>query len=92
MNNVIISGTHTHGAPGGFMMHLLYDISILGFVAETKNALVHGITQSIINAHSKLQEGRIFLSEIQVENANINRSPTAYRNNPEFEKAQYVLR
>lgn len=42
-DNVVISGTHTHGGPGGFLMHLLYDISILGFVPQTFEALVNGI-------------------------------------------------
>lgn len=87
INNVIISGTHTHGAPGGFMMHLLYDISILGFVVETKNALVTGITNSILNAHNNMQDGRLFLSETIVEDANANRSPTAYEHNPIEERA-----
>lgn len=39
----MISGTHTHGTPGGFMMHLLYDMSTFGFVPETYRALVSGI-------------------------------------------------
>lgn len=34
-------------------------------------------------------EGRIFISETEIDNANINRSPLAYVNNPEEEKAQY---
>lgn len=37
-----------------------------------------------------MKESRLFLSETEVENANINRSPTAYKNNPEFERAQWV--
>jgi neutral ceramidase len=44
-DNVVISGTHTHGTPGGFLMYLLYDLTILGFVAETFNAQVSGITR-----------------------------------------------
>ena len=43
MDNVILSGTHTHSAPGGFLTHLLYDLSTLGFVSETFNAYVDGI-------------------------------------------------
>lgn len=43
LDNVMISGTHTHGTPGGFMMHVLYDISTCGFVPETYGALVQGI-------------------------------------------------
>lgn len=43
LDNVMISGTHTHGTPGGFMMHLLYDMTTFGFVPETYRALVSGI-------------------------------------------------
>lgn len=42
-DNVAISGTHTHGAPGGFLMHLLYDISILGFVPQTFEVMAQGL-------------------------------------------------
>lgn len=42
--NVMISGTHTHSAPGGYLMDFLFDASTLGFVPETFNALVKGIT------------------------------------------------
>lgn len=70
-------------------MYVLYDLTALGFIPETFYALVRGITQSIINAHNNMREGRIFISETEIENANINRSPSAYMNNPEEEKAQY---
>lgn len=43
LENVMLSGTHTHGTPGGFMMHLLYDMSTFGFIPETYRALVSGI-------------------------------------------------
>lgn len=41
--NVLISGTHTHGAPGGTQMFVLYDISTLGFNRQSFNAFVTGI-------------------------------------------------
>lgn len=41
----MISGTHTHSSPGGFMMDVLFDISTLGFVKETFDALVNGISK-----------------------------------------------
>ncbi|XP_070501722.1 neutral ceramidase [Chironomus tepperi] len=88
-DNVMISGTHTHSGPAGFHMFVLYDLTALGFVPETFYALVKGITQSIINAHNNMNEGRIFLSETDIYDANINRSPMSYNNNPEQEKAQY---
>lgn len=86
----MISGTHTHSTSGGFLTYLLYDLTSMGFVSATKNALVRGITQSIINAHNNMKESKLFLNEIEIENANINRSPSSYKNNPEFERAQWV--
>lgn len=70
-------------------MHVLYDLTALGFVHQTFYALVRGITQAVVNAHSDMFEGRIFMSETEVANANINRSPMAYNNNPDEERAQY---
>lgn len=43
LDNVMISGTHTHSGPGGFLMDLLYHLPTLGFVKQTYNALVNGI-------------------------------------------------
>jgi Neutral/alkaline non-lysosomal ceramidase, N-terminal len=41
--NVAISGIHTHSGPGGYLQYLLYDITSLGFVRESFDALVNGI-------------------------------------------------
>jgi hypothetical protein len=49
--NVMISGTHTHSSPGGFMMDVLFDISTYGFVKESFTALVNGITK-VLPLHS----------------------------------------
>ena len=43
--NLIISGTHSHSTPGGYLMDLMLDIPCLGFVQETFDAYVNGITQ-----------------------------------------------
>lgn len=45
LRNVIITGTHTHSAPGGHLVDFLLDVSILGFSRETYNAYVDGITR-----------------------------------------------
>ena len=45
MDNVIISGTHTHSAVGGFLMHTFFDIPSGGFCRETFDALVKGIVK-----------------------------------------------
>ncbi|XP_001606211.2 neutral ceramidase isoform X1 [Nasonia vitripennis] len=88
-SNVMISATHTHSAPGGFMMDVLFDISTYGFVKESFTALVNGIAKSIDKAHNAVVPGRIFITRGEVLEANINRSPLAYLNNPEEERNKY---
>ncbi|KAI5756031.1 hypothetical protein M8J77_021515 [Diaphorina citri] len=88
-DNVLVSGTHTHSAPGGFLMDFLFDLNSLGFVPDTFNAMVRGIALSISRAHNNLQEGRLFVSKGELLDANINRSPTAYLQNPEEERMRY---
>jgi len=39
----MLSGSHTHSTPGGHMQHLLFDLSVLGFVRQTFAALMAGI-------------------------------------------------
>jgi neutral ceramidase len=70
-------------------MFVLYDLTSLGFCAQTFYAFVRGITQSIIRAHNDIFDGRIFISQTEISDANINRSPAAYENNPAEEKAQF---
>ena len=41
--NVCLSGTHTHSGPAGFHQYLLFEVTSLGYVKETLNALVDGI-------------------------------------------------
>ncbi|CAL7938819.1 unnamed protein product [Xylocopa violacea] len=87
--NLMISGTHSHSTPGGFMLDLLFDITTFGFVKDTFDALVNGIEQSIQRAHNAMVPGRIFISHGEVHGANINRSPYAYLNNPRAERDKY---
>ncbi|XP_019871474.2 neutral ceramidase isoform X2 [Aethina tumida] len=89
-NNLILSGTHTHGTPGGFLMDLMFDLPNLGFSHETFNALVEGIVRAVVNAHENMVQGRIFVTSGEVLEANINRSPASYLYNPEEERAKYA--
>ena len=41
--NVVLSGIHTHSGPGGYLEYVLYDITSLGFVRQSFDALVEGI-------------------------------------------------
>ncbi|KAK9505218.1 hypothetical protein O3M35_009315 [Rhynocoris fuscipes] len=87
-DNVMISGTHTHSTPGGFLMDIIFDLNSFGFVKETFNAYATGIVRSISRAHSRLTDGKIYVTRGEVMNANINRSPTAYLKNPAAERAK----
>ena len=79
----------THSGPGGYHQFVLYDFTCLGFIAETYNAIVNGITQSIVDAHNSMFTGRIFISETEVSSAGVNRSPKAYLNNPQAERNKF---
>lgn len=87
--NLILTGTHTHGAPGGYHHHL--SSSVLGgdFFEQGFEALADGIAESLASADADLKPGRVLLAQGDVDQANANRSSIAYRNNPESERAQY---
>ncbi|WCJ44326.1 Neutral ceramidase [Euphorbia peplus] len=87
--NVAISGIHTHAGPGGYLQYLLYSITSLGLVQQSFDVIVNAIVQSISQAHHNLKPGSVFINTGEVENAGINRSPSAYLLNPEEERAKY---
>ncbi|PPR85030.1 hypothetical protein GOBAR_AA35680 [Gossypium barbadense] len=88
--NLAISGTHTHAGPAGYLQCVVYSVTSLGFINQTFDAIVTAIEQSIIQAHNNLKPGSIFLNTGDVENAGINRIPSAYLFNPPEERARYT--
>jgi len=89
VNNVLISGTHTHSGPGGFLQYLLYTIVSQGFTKKTFDAIVDGIVRSVDRAHSNMKFGRMYWNQGELLDASINRSPTAYLNNSIEERSLY---
>ncbi|CAL1361236.1 unnamed protein product [Linum trigynum] len=87
--NVAISGIHTHAGPAGYLQYVVYIVTSLGFVRQSFDALVDGIEQSIIQAHENLRPGSIYVNTGEVIDAGINRSPSAYLNNPTEERSKY---
>lgn len=87
--NVAISGTHTHSGPGGYLQYVLYIVTSLGFVRQSFDVIVDGIENSIIQAHDNIRPGSIFINQGELLDASINRSPSAYLNNPSEERARY---
>ncbi|XP_057339606.1 neutral ceramidase [Microplitis mediator] len=87
--NVMISATHTHSTPGGYNLYVLFDLTTLGFIKQSFDALVNGIFVSIVRAHDSVVPGKLYVGRGEVLDANINRSPMAYLNNPQSERDKY---
>lgn len=79
--NIALSATHTHSSQAGSYQYLAFLLSSLGYVDETFQAFVKGITESIILADQNIKPMKVYLAEGQVAEANVNRSPYAYSNN-----------
>ncbi|KAJ9698585.1 hypothetical protein PVL29_007582 [Vitis rotundifolia] len=88
-NNVAISGIHTHAGPGGYLQYVVYIVTSLGFVRQSFDVIVDGIEKSIIQAHESLRPGSIFVNKGELLDAGVNRSPSAYLNNPAAERGKY---
>lgn len=88
-DNVIISGTHTHAAPGGVGGTALVSLTTFGWIEENFDAIVGGIVESIRIAHDNLEPGDITAAFGEVTGGNINRSPSAYDRDPLEEQEQY---
>ncbi|XP_020584555.1 neutral ceramidase-like [Phalaenopsis equestris] len=86
--NVAISGIHTHSGPGGYLQYVVYIVTSLGFVRQSFDVIVDGIEKSIIQAHQNLRPGSLYVNKGELD-AGINRSPSAYLNNPASERSQY---
>jgi len=90
LENLSISGTHTHSAPAGFLQYTLYQITSLGFSEEVIQTFTEGVAQAILKAYRSLQPGTIDLAQGLLFDANINRSPSSYLLNPEAERNEYA--
>ncbi len=82
IDNVLLSGTHTHSGPGGYSHYGLFNLSILGFDKQNFECIVNGMVQAIKRAHENLAPGKIFINSGNVEDCGNNRSPIAYEQNP----------
>ncbi|TRM69784.1 Neutral/alkaline nonlysosomal ceramidase [Schizophyllum amplum] len=87
--NIALVGTHQHSGVGGFLENLLPQITALGYVNQTAQAIVDGTVLAVQRAHDSLSEGKLSVGNTTIVDANRNRSPTAYLANPEEERARY---
>ncbi|KAF5374642.1 hypothetical protein D9615_008931 [Tricholomella constricta] len=87
--NIAFVGTHQHAGVGGYLENLLPQITSLGYVKQTADAIVAGTVRAVQRAHASLAPGSLSVGNTTILDANINRSPTAYLANPAAERARY---
>ena len=88
-HNVAVTGTHSHSGPGAWLNYLLPQITSKGFHKPSYQAIVDGAVASIKQAHERLAKGYLSIASTRVDDANINRSPWAYLQNPSNERERY---
>ena len=88
--NIAFVGTHQHSGVGGYLEDLLPQITSLGYVKQSADAIVAGTVLAAQRAHASLAPGNLSLGNTTILDANINRSPTAYLANPAEERARYT--
>ncbi len=89
LGNVIITATHTHSGPGGYWHSRSATGLDGGLYPQHFEAIVRGITESVVAAHNDLEPGNILINSGRLDNAGVNRSAIAYRENPAGERARY---
>ena len=58
---MVLSATHTHSGAAGYMQYVLFEVSSLGFIEQTFNAMVDGIARVCIRSlHKRL---KLFLDQ-----------------------------
>ncbi|THH28983.1 hypothetical protein EUX98_g5201 [Antrodiella citrinella] len=87
--NIALSSTHQHSGVGGYLEDLLPQLTSLGYVKQTADAIVAGTVLAVQRAHDSLAPGTLSLGNTTVLDANINRSPSAYLANPADERARF---
>ena len=88
-SNTALVGTHSHSGVGGYIEDLLPQVTSLGYVSQTAQAIVEGTLVAIRKAHASLAPGSISVGNTTLLGANRNRSPSAYMANPPEERARY---
>lgn len=82
--NVMVAGTHTHAAPGGYSDYALYNLTMGGFDQTVFDTIVEGVALAGAQAIRSAKAGRLLVNSGEVEDCGANRSLAAFQRNPEF--------
>lgn len=88
-DNVALSATHTHSGLGGFSHYTMFNLAVGGYDPDNFEAIVAGIVDSIVAADASLDHGVVKIAQGPLQDANWNRSPQAYANNPAPERDEH---
>jgi neutral ceramidase len=88
-DNVALSATHTHSGLGGFSHYTMFNLAVGGYDPDNFEAIVAGIVESIVAADASLAHGVVKIAQGPLQDANWNRSPQAYANNPGAERDEH---
>lgn len=93
-DNLMLSATHTHNGPAGYSHYEAFNLLHFGFDRLVLETIVDGIVAAIRAAHANLEAhpetAPVGLAVGELLNTNINRSLTAFENNPEAERKRFV--
>ena len=81
--NVMLAGTHTHAAPGGYSEYALYNLTVGGFDQGVFDTLVRGTTLAAVQAVQAARPGRLQVNTGLVDDCGVQRSMPAFLRNPE---------
>ncbi|CAG8677187.1 13662_t:CDS:2 [Acaulospora colombiana] len=93
-DNIGLVGTHQHAGVGGFLENLLPQLTSLGFVRETFDAIVAGTVKAAVQAHNNLGPGSLSYGTTDPldwsQDIVFPISRPAYLANPAEERAKYA--
>jgi neutral ceramidase len=88
-DNVALSATHTHSGVGGYSHYTMFNLAVGGFDPDNFEVIVAGIVDAIAAADANLDHGVVKIAQGPLHDANWNRSPQAYAQNPDPERAAH---
>jgi neutral ceramidase len=89
-DELMISATHTHSAPGGYSSFIFYSLCTDGFQEEVFESYTQGTVQAIQSALANVKPGTVkwITGEFPLDQQVVfNRSVRAWNRNPETEKS-----